>query len=120
MRVGKPTAHLNRLDPLISLLVLAISVVVLVLALPQPVAALDFPGSTGIPKAPVSQSTYETYLQATGRPSTSRYNGYVANYQTYANKQLLVYGTPDQVSDNRYDTRYVNTPTSVFPMMKRR
>ena len=106
MRVGKPTAHLNRLDPLISLLVLAISIVVLVLALPQPVAALDFPGSTGIPKPPVSQLTYETYLQATGRPSTSRYNAYVANYQTYASKKLLVYGTPDQVPDNRYDTRY--------------
>ncbi|NCA97865.1 MAG: hypothetical protein EOM70_00655 [Clostridia bacterium] len=106
MRVGKPTAHLNRLDPLISLLVLAISIAVLVLSVPQPVHALDFPGSTGIPKAPVSQLTYETYLQATGRPRASRYHAYVANYQTYANKQLLVYGTPDQVPDNRYDSRY--------------
>ncbi|MDD2457794.1 MAG: hypothetical protein PHQ83_04750 [Eubacteriales bacterium] len=106
MRVGKPTAHLNRLDPLIGFLVLAISIAVLVLIMPQPVAALAFPGTTGIPKPPVSQLTYETYLQATGRPSTSRYNAYVANYQTYASKRLLVYGTPDLVPDNRYDTRF--------------
>lgn len=106
MQVGKPIAPLNRLDPLSGLLVLAVSVMLFILAAPQPVAALAFPGSAGIPKPPVSQSTFESYLQATGRPSISRYKAYAANYQTFSSKQLLVYGTPEQVPDNRYDSRY--------------
>lgn len=55
--------------------------------------------------APVnSQSSFEVWLLATGRPVRSRYKGYKANYAVYRDYKLLSYGTPQSVPGNRYDS----------------
>ncbi len=68
-------------------------------------SALPFPGSDGLPQPPDSQRSYEAWLKATGKPVTSRYRGYVANFETWRDYRLLVYGTPRQVLRNRYDAK---------------
>jgi hypothetical protein len=106
MQVGKPTVHSGLPEPIVWFLLVALTLFFAWLAWPATVMALSYPGSDGIPREPASQSAYITYLNATGRPTVSRYNGYPASYQTYAEKKLLVYGTPEQVPQNRYDARY--------------
>ncbi len=75
----------------------------LVLYCPE-VLASSYPGASSIPQPPTSQSSFESWLSATGRPVYSRYNGYAANYSTYKTYKMLVYGKPTQVPDNEYDS----------------
>ena len=80
-------------------------IVLMLVLLGVPVTAAVFPGSAGIPSAPTSQATYEDWLKATGKPVTSRYNGYKASFATWQTYRLLVYGAPAQVPGNRYDAK---------------
>jgi len=70
-----------------------------------PVMAAAFPGQKGVPSPPFDQRTFEEWLRATGKPVVSRYHGYLASFETFQNYRLLVYGRPNQVSGNRYDSR---------------
>jgi len=70
-----------------------------------PVMASSFPGQTGLPSLPTDQQSFEEWLRATGKPVVSRYHGYVASFETFHTYKLLVYGRPNQVSRNRYDSR---------------
>ncbi|MHB1453223.1 MAG: hypothetical protein ACYCYM_04615 [Saccharofermentanales bacterium] len=60
--------------------------------------------SSAMPAPVNSQSSYEAWLLATGRPVKSRYKGYKANYAVYRDYKLLSYGTPQNVPGNRYDS----------------
>jgi hypothetical protein len=71
----------------------------------QPVLAAAFPGSESIPAPPSSQATFENWLQATGRPVASRIHAYKANYATFRDYKMLVYGSPSQVPGNRFDQK---------------
>jgi hypothetical protein len=55
------------------------------------------------PAAIVDQPSFEAWLTATGRHAKSRYHAYPANFATYRDFDLLVYGTPSQVANNAYD-----------------
>ena len=106
MQTGKAIAPSCRLDPWIGFLIWIVLVAGLQF-LPAPVAAASgFPGSAGVPKPPVDQASFEAYLSAIGRPVVSRYHGYRASFSTWQRDQLLVYGTPATVPNNRYDSRY--------------
>lgn len=96
--------RMSRLDwlPLLGSLLIVLS---LVAGLPSPVRAASFPGQIGVPQPPVDQATFERYLQAIGRPVVSRYQGYPASFATFRQKHLLVYGTPQTVPNNRFDSR---------------
>jgi len=67
---------------------------------------ISLPGYEARASMPEPVTGYESYirwLQATGRPAYSRYNGYAANYEVYRDYQILSYGTPQMVPNNRYD-----------------
>lgn len=57
-----------------------------------------------MPEPVTNQSTFIAWLKNTGRLTHSRYHGYAANYEVYKNYKLLTYGTPQNVSGNRYDS----------------
>lgn len=56
-----------------------------------------------MPNQITGQSSFEVWLLNIGKPVFSKYNGYRANYNIYKNYQLLSYGTPADVPNNRYD-----------------
>lgn len=61
--------------------------------------------SAAMPSPVTDQQSYVAWLETTGRPVYSRYHGYVANYEVYKNYNLLSYGTPSMVPNNRYDSK---------------
>lgn len=60
----------------------------------------------GIPRPPADQASFLAYLSQAGQPGYSRKNRYPANFQTFHDYKLLVYGTPSQVPGNRYSATY--------------
>jgi hypothetical protein len=83
----------------------ALALLVVLAAWPSPVRALAYPGTAGIPAAPTSQASFESWLQAVGRPVSSRYHGYRANYIVFRDYKMLVYGSAANVAGNRIDSR---------------
>ena len=62
----------------------------------------EFSAAAAAPAAIADQASYEAWLTATGRTTTSRYRAYRASYDTYRRYGLLVYGTPGLVPGNRF------------------
>ena len=96
--VKKPEHRLSK-----HILTVVIVLAVLFAGVRGPEAA--FPGLEGVPAVPASQAAFETWLRDTGWPVNSRYRGLTANFETWRDYRLLVYGRPSQVSGNRYDSQ---------------
>ncbi|NLC84531.1 MAG: hypothetical protein GX749_05590 [Ruminococcaceae bacterium] len=59
-----------------------------------------------IPRPPDDQASFLAYLKRIGQPAYSRDHRYPANFATFHDYKMLVYGTPAQVPGNRYDAVY--------------
>ncbi|MDD2534842.1 MAG: hypothetical protein PHC86_09125, partial [Eubacteriales bacterium] len=105
MQIGKATVRSTGYELLLLICSLLI-ILTLIMAQSPPVLAATFPGSQGVPIPPENQATFESYLTAIGRPVVSRLHGYTANFATFMRYHLLVYGTPQLVPSNRFDSRY--------------
>ena len=72
---------------------------------PQAAAAAGWT-DVGIPKPPTDQASFLAYLTMIGQPVYSAVHRYPASFATFHDYQLLVYGTPSQVPDNRYNATW--------------